>query len=65
MAQNSERLQWTFEEVDGKLKDIMANIYQSAKANAEKYADPDDLVAGANIAAFIKVANVMVAHGLV
>ena len=65
MSQNSERLQWTFEEVDGKLKDIMANIYRSSKENAEKYADPDDLVAGANIAAFVKVANVMVAHGLV
>ena len=65
MAQNSERLQWTFEEVDGKLQDIMANIYKNAKANAEKYADPDDLVAGANITAFVKVANVMLAHGLV
>ena len=43
----------------------MKNIYQNAKANAEKYADPDDLVAGANITAFIKVANVMIAQGLV
>ena len=65
MAQNSERLQWSFEEVDNKLKDIMKNIYQNAKANAEKYADPYDLVAGANITAFIKVANVMIAQGLV
>ncbi len=65
MAQNSERLQWTFEEVDGKLHGIMTNIYKQAKANAEKYADPDDLVAGANITAFQKVANVMLAHGLV
>ena len=65
MAQNSERLQWSFEEVDNKLKDIMKNIYKNAKANAEKYADPDDLVAGANITAFIKVANVMIAQGLV
>lgn len=65
MAQNSERLQWSFEEVDNKLKEIMKNIYQNAKANAEKYADPDDLVAGANITAFIKVANVMIAQGLV
>lgn len=65
MAQNSERLQWSFEEVDNKLKAIMKNIYQNAKANAEKYADPDDLVAGANITAFIKVANVMIAQGLV
>lgn len=65
MAQNSERLQWTFDEVDGKLKDIMENIYKSSKENAEKYADPDDLVAGANITAFLKVAGVMMAHGVV
>ncbi|MBE6074368.1 MAG: NADP-specific glutamate dehydrogenase [Selenomonas ruminantium] len=65
MSQNSERLQWTFAEVDNKLKDIMANIYRCAKANAEKYADPDDLVAGANITAFVKVADIMLAHGLV
>ena len=51
--------------VDNKLKDIMANIYRCAKANAEKYADPDDLVAGANITAFVKVADIMLAHGLV
>ena len=65
MSQNSERLQWTFAEVANKLKDIMANIYRCAKANAEKYADPDDLVAGANITAFVKVADIMLAHGLV
>lgn len=65
MSQNSERLPWTFEEVDNKLKDIMANIYHSAKKNAEKYATPDDLVAGANITAFVKVADIMLAHGLV
>lgn len=65
MSQNSERLQWTFEEVDQKLKDIMSNIYKNARMNAEKYADPDDLVAGANITAFVRVANIMLAHGLV
>ncbi len=65
MAQNSERLPWTFEEVDGKLKDIMANIYKNAKASAEKYADSDDLVAGANITAFVRVAEIMMAQGLV
>ncbi|WP_033171217.1 NADP-specific glutamate dehydrogenase [Selenomonas sp. ND2010] len=65
MSQNSERLQWTFEEVDNKLKDIMSNIYRSSKTNAEKYADPDDLVAGANITAFVKVADIMIAHGVV
>jgi len=65
MSQNSERLQWTFEEVDGRLKGIMENIYKNAKKNAELYADPDDLVAGANITAFAKVADVMLAQGLV
>lgn len=65
MAQNSERLQWTFEEVDEKLKGIMKNIYESAKKNAEAFADPDDLVAGANMTAFKKVADVMMAHGIV
>ena len=65
MSQNSERLSWTFEEVDGRLKDIMANIYQNAKKNAEEYGDPDNLVMGANIAAFVKVADTMLAQGLV
>ncbi len=65
MSQNSERLQWTFEEVDGRLKDIMENIYKNSKKNAELYADPDDLVAGANITAFAQVADVMLAQGLV
>ena len=65
MAQNSERLQWTFDEVDQKLQGIMKNIYTNAKQNAEKYATPDDLVAGANITAFEKVAGVMMAQGLV
>ncbi len=65
MAQNSERLPWTFEEVDSKLKDIMANIYKNAKASAKKYADADDLVAGANITAFVRVAEIMMAQGLV
>ena len=65
MAQNSERLQWTFEEVDERLKGIMKNIYENAKKNAEAYADPDNLVAGANITAFLKVAEAMLAQGLV
>ncbi len=43
----------------------MKNIYESARKNAEKYADPDDLVAGANITAFVRVADVMLAQGLV
>ncbi len=65
MSQNSERRQWTFEKVDKRLRKIMSHIYRDAKKNAELYADPDDLVAGANITAFVKVADVMLAHGLV
>ena len=65
MSQNSERLHWTFEEVDEKLKDIMKNIYQNAKKNAEEFGDPDNLVMGANIAGFKKVAEAMTAQGLV
>ena len=65
MSQNSMRLSWTFEEVDKKLEGIMTNIYTNAKAAAEKYGDPDNLVMGANISAFLKVANAMMAQGLV
>ena len=65
MSQNSERLHWTFEEVDNKLKEIMANIYKNAKKNAEEFGDPDNLVMGANIAGFKKVAEAMSAQGLV
>ncbi len=65
MAQNSMRYSWTFEEVDDKLKNIMADIYRSASENAKKYGVEGNLVAGANIAAFTKVADVMLAHGLV
>ncbi len=65
MSQNSERLHWTFEEVDNKLKDIMKNIYLNAKKNAEEFGDPDNLVMGANIAGFKKVAEAMTAQGLV
>ena len=65
MSQNSERLSWTFEEVDKKLHDIMDNIYKNAAMNAKKYSDPDDLVAGANITGFLKVADAMIAQGWV
>ena len=65
MSQNSERLSWTFEEVDNKLKGIMENIYKNAKKNAEEFGDPDNLVMGANIAGFKKVAEAMTAQGLV
>ena len=65
MSQNSERLHWTFEQVDDKLKDIMKNIYENAKKNAEEFGDPDNLVMGANIAGFKKVAEAMTAQGIV
>lgn len=65
MAQNSARLAWTFEEVDAKLKDIMRNIYQSSVKAAEEYGYADNLVVGSNIAGFLKVADAMLAHGIV
>ena len=65
MTQNSERLSWTFEEVDEKLHGIMVNIYNNASSAAEKYGMPGNLVAGANIAGFLKVADAMLAQGVV
>ena len=64
MSQNSQRLSWTFEEVDAKLKDIMENIFRSADEAAEKYGVPKNYVAGANIAGFVKVADAMLAQGV-
>ncbi len=64
MSQNSERLSWTFEEVDSKLKNIMVNICHNAAAAAEKYGAKDNYVVGANIAGFEKVANAMNAQGI-
>ena len=64
MAQNSQRLAWTFDEVDAKLHRIMANIHETAKNAAEEYSTPGNLVNGANIAGFLKVAKVMIAHGV-
>ena len=65
MSQNSERLAWTFEEVDNRLKGIMRNIYLQAKGNAIKYGFEDNLLAGANMTAFLRVAEAMLAQGLV
>lgn len=65
MSQNSMRLSWTFEEVDDKLKQIMSNIYQNSVKAAEEYGHPGNLVIGANIAGFLKVADTMIAHGIV
>jgi glutamate dehydrogenase (NADP+) len=65
MAQNSSRLSWTFEEVDAKLQQIMMNIYRSSVKAAEDYGYSGNLVAGANIAGFIKVADAMIAQGVI
>ncbi|MCY9206099.1 NADP-specific glutamate dehydrogenase [Bacillus atrophaeus] len=65
MAQNSARLSWPAEEVDAKLHDIMINIYRDSMTAAEKYGQPGDLVTGANIAGFLKVADAMVSQGVI
>jgi len=64
MSQNSMRYSWTAEEVDAKLKQIMANIYKNSYDAAEKYGMKGDLIAGANIAGFLKVAEAMIAQGV-
>jgi glutamate dehydrogenase (NADP+) len=64
MSQNSARLSWTFDEVDAKLHDIMVNIYKQASEAAAKYGMEGNLVAGANIAGFEKVANAMLWQGV-
>ena len=64
MSQNSERLSWTFEEVDAKLKGIMESIYTACAEAAEKYGMAGDIQAGANIAGFLKVADAMLAQGV-
>ena len=65
MSQNSERLSWTFEEVDAKLKDIMVNIFHNLDNAAKEYGMAGNYVAGANIAGFLKVADAMQAQGIV
>ncbi len=64
MSQNSERLSWTFEEVDAKLKQIMVNIYHNIDDAAKRYNKEGDYVTGANIAGFEKVLNAMLAQGV-
>ena len=64
MSQNSMRYSWTFEEVDAKLHDIMVNIYKNCADAAEKYGMAGNLVAGANIAGFLKVADAMMWQGV-
>ena len=65
MSQNSMRLSWSFEEVDAKLKGIMENIFKNAADAAEKYGYPKNYVVGANIAGFVKVADAMMAEGVI
>ncbi len=65
MSQNSERLSWTFEDVDNRLKGIMKNIYHMAADAAAEYGHEGNLVMGANIAGFKKVADAMMAQGIV
>lgn len=65
MSQNSERLSWTFDEVDSKLHGIMVNICHNMIARADEYGMKDNYVAGANIAGFLKVAEAMMGQGIV
>ncbi len=65
MSQNAQRLSWTFEEVDETLKSIMADIHRRAYAAAAEYGHPGNYVVGANIAGFLKVADAMMAQGVV
>jgi glutamate dehydrogenase (NADP+) len=65
MAQNSMRLSWTFEEVDAKLHQIMENIYKRSVQAAEDYGYPGNLVVGSNIAGFLRIADSMIAQGVI
>lgn len=65
MAQNSARITWTFDEIDGKLREIMKDIYQNCTEAATMYNHPGNLVVGANIVGFKRVADTMIAHGVV
>ncbi|HIR11656.1 MAG TPA: NADP-specific glutamate dehydrogenase [Candidatus Fimenecus excrementavium] len=65
MSQNSARIIWTFEQVDEKLKDIMESIYFHLSSAAKEYNSEDNFVVGANIAGFLKVADAMMAQGIV
>lgn len=65
MTQNSQRLNWTREEVDQRLQIIMKNIHKSCIDTAEQYGAPGNYVVGANIAGFVKVADAMIDQGVV
>ena len=64
MSQNAEHLSWTFEEVDGKLEELMRGIFHNCDDTAKEFGKPDNFVAGANIAGFLKVADAMMAQGI-
>ena len=65
MAQNSARISWTFEEVDAKLHEIMVNIYRNSMNASKEYGAEGNLVVGSNIAGFLKVADAMIAQGII
>ena len=65
MSQNSERLSWTFEDVDNRLQNIMKEIFKSCDEASKEYDMPGNYMAGANIAGFLKVAEAMKAQGCV
>ncbi|KAJ1881543.1 hypothetical protein LPJ71_010285, partial [Coemansia sp. S17] len=65
MAQNSQRMQWSREEVDAQLEKIMKDIFENSLAASQKYGLKDDIQAGANIAGFLKVAEAMIHQGCV
>ena len=65
MSQNSVRVSWPFEKVDHQLNNIMINIYHNMANSAKEYGHEDNFVVGANIAGFLKVADAMMAQGIV
>ena len=65
MSQNSLRLSWTFEEVDARLQEIMKNIFHNAENAAKECGKPGNLMVGANVAGFLKVADAMLSQGVV
>ena len=65
MSQNSARLSWSFDKVDARLNNIMRDIYANMSEAAKEYGHPDNFVMGANIAGFLKVADAMLAQGIV
>jgi len=65
MSQNSQRLAWTFEEVDAKLQQMMANIFKNSDAAAKEYGKDGNFIIGANVAGFKKVAQAMLDQGII